>query len=97
MNAVAEIVGERAMNHAMAFQAGFSRKHPRHDANAKVAFAARAGPGMAGVKLAFIRNLEFARRQRLDERPHDSLTERTERLGSLRCAFVSRHFVNPGC
>jgi hypothetical protein len=59
MNPVLELFRQYQVNHAMSFKAGFAGKYPRDDADAKMAFAIRAGASMTGMMAAFIRHLQF--------------------------------------
>ncbi len=61
MYPVLQLIGQHPMNHAMPLEAGFSGKRPRHDANAKVAFALGPGAGMTGMKVAFISDVQLGR------------------------------------
>jgi hypothetical protein len=63
MDAAFELVGERRVDHAVAFKPGFSTERLRYNIEAKVRLAARPVAGMPLVQMGFVLDVQALRRE----------------------------------
>ena len=65
MDAATQLVGERRIDHAVAFEAALPAEGVSHDIYAEVRLAAGPMPGVAFVPVRFILNTQIVRRESL--------------------------------
>ena len=61
MDAAFEFVGERRVDHAVAFEPGLSAERLRHNIKAEVRLAARPMSGMSLVQMGFVFDMQALR------------------------------------
>jgi hypothetical protein len=63
MDAALELVGERRIDHAVAFEPGLSAERLRYNIEAEVRLAPRTMPGMSLVQMGFVFDMQALGRE----------------------------------
>ena len=67
MDAALELVSQRRVDHAVAFEPGLSSERLRYNIEAEVRLAAWAMSGMSFVQMGFVFDVQALRRESLDQ------------------------------
>jgi hypothetical protein len=89
MDTVCEFRRQRRIDHAVAVDPAPPAERFGHDMDAKMGFAARPVPGMAGVPVGFVLHLKALRRESLGQLLGDLILHRHDPCLRKRCRRVN--------